>query len=53
MLRERTLLRLRLPDGMKIASASEGGQELDVQGDTIDLTPLSGQVSVQARVVKR
>jgi hypothetical protein len=49
----KTLLRLRLPDGATIASASAGGKQLSVaDGQTIDLTGLAGHVSIAAKVSK-
>jgi hypothetical protein len=47
----KTLLRARLPDGRKIKSADVDGKSLNVVGDdTIDLTGLSGQVTIRAKV---
>ena len=49
----RALLRLRLPEGYKVASASAGGQALNVSdGETIDLSGRSGRVEVEAKVSK-
>jgi hypothetical protein len=48
-----TLLRLRLPDGYKVTAAKSGEQALKVtDGQTIDLTPLKGHVSMVAQVAK-
>jgi hypothetical protein len=50
---QRTLLRLRLPDGKKIASAESGDRALKVDaGETIDLTGLGGKVAIRAKVAK-
>jgi hypothetical protein len=47
-----TLLRFRLPDGKKLASATAGEKQLKISddGETIDLTGLSGNVKIQAKV---
>jgi hypothetical protein len=47
-----TLLRFRLPDGKKLASATAGEKQLKIadDGETIDLTGLSGKIDVQAKV---
>ena len=48
---EKVLLRFRLPDNAKIASASAGDQQLNVtDGQTIDLSKLKGHVTVVAKV---
>jgi hypothetical protein len=50
---EKVLLRVRLPDGRRIASAEANGKKVDVQssdkGETIDLSGLKGKVTVRAR----
>jgi hypothetical protein len=50
---EKVLLRLRLPDGRKIASAEANGKQVGVEqsekGETIDLSGLKGKVTVRAR----
>jgi hypothetical protein len=50
---EKVLLRLRLPDGRKIASAEANGKKLNVEqsekGETIDLSGMKGKVTVRAR----
>jgi len=43
---KKTLLRLRLPQGLKIESVDQG----KLEGETIDLTGLSGKVAVVAKV---
>ncbi len=49
--RDKTLLRLRLPDGYAVQSASAAGKELSVEhGENIDLTGLSGHVGLVAKV---
>jgi hypothetical protein len=52
--RATTQLRLRLPTGRKVESASAAGQRLDIasDGETIDLTPLHGHVTVTAGIRK-
>lgn len=45
---EKAFLRLRLPDGKKIASARAGEQVLKVDGETIDISSLSGKISLRA-----
>jgi hypothetical protein len=42
-------LRVRVPAGHALAGAQAGGRTLPVTGDTIDLTGLSGHVTVTAR----
>lgn len=49
----KTLLRLRLPDGWKIDSAESGEKPLPVNGETLDISGLSGDVSVTAAVSKK
>jgi len=53
---EKVLLRFRLPDGRKIASATANGKELAVvsgaNGDTMDLSGLKGAVKIRAQVGK-
>jgi hypothetical protein len=50
---KKTLLRFRLPNGAKLASATADGKELHIaDGETIDLTALKGSVSLQARIAK-
>lgn len=50
----KALLRLRLPDGYRVASATTGGRALAVDGgETIDITGLRGDVTVEARVDRR
>jgi hypothetical protein len=45
------LLRMRLPDGKKIESAQANGRDVKViDGQTIDLSGLTGKVSVRAKV---
>ena len=49
----KTLLRLRLPGNAKLASATAGGKDLNItNGETIDLTGLSGHVSIRTKVGK-
>jgi hypothetical protein len=49
----KTLLRMRLPDDRRIVSARAGDRELDViEGQTLDLSGLSGHVTIRARVGK-
>ena len=48
----RTFLRLRLPDGWRVASAEANGHKLDVNGETISLAPVRGQVKLRATVSK-
>jgi hypothetical protein len=48
-----TLLRLRLPDGQRIGTASAGGKDLLVKDETLDLTGLQGKVKVVAHVAGR
>ena len=52
--RNRSLLRLRLPRGMKVNSASVGSQSLAIapDGETIDLSALHGRVTVTAGIGK-
>ncbi|HWB55254.1 MAG TPA: hypothetical protein VG722_13715, partial [Tepidisphaeraceae bacterium] len=51
--REKTLLRLRLPDGYEIVSATDQGKSLNVSdGSTINLSALSGHVHIVAKVSK-
>jgi hypothetical protein len=52
--RLRTRLRLRLPQGMTVISASAAGQPLEIAGDgeTIDLSALHGRVTVTAGIRK-
>jgi hypothetical protein len=48
---KKTLLRFRLPDNKKLTSATAGEKQLEIiEGQTIDLTGLSGQVKVVAKV---
>ncbi|MEA2733823.1 MAG: hypothetical protein QOE14_274, partial [Humisphaera sp.] len=50
---EKVLLRLRLPDGKQIASATANGKKVGVEkGETIDLSGLKGKVRVRAQVGK-
>jgi hypothetical protein len=50
---KRTLLRLRLPDDYHIVSVSAQGQDLKLEkADTIDLTGLTGHISLRAKVSK-
>jgi hypothetical protein len=48
------LLRLRLPDGRKIASAKAGDHDLKIapDGQTLDLSGLSGTVHIHAQVAR-
>jgi hypothetical protein len=47
----RTLLRLRLPGGSRVASAQAGGRPATMaDAETLDLTGLSGRVQVEATV---
>jgi len=48
----KTLLRLRLPDGFKMQSVSAAGKEIKVDGETMDLTGLTGHVSLVAKAGK-
>lgn len=51
---DRTLLRLRLPEGFRIASARTNGQPAKLaDGETLDLSTLSGHVRVEASVRRR
>ncbi|WP_283137719.1 hypothetical protein [Rhizohabitans arisaemae] len=45
-------LRLRVPAGHTLVAASAGGRPLRVNGDTVDLTGLRGQVAVTARFTR-
>ena len=46
-------LRLRLPDGYRISGAEAHGRQLNVEnGETIDLAPLRGDVTLKATVAK-
>ena len=48
---KRTLLRLRLPGGAKVISARAADKDLPIAGgNTIELTGLTGHVSVHAKV---
>ncbi len=47
----RTLLRFRLPDGWRLKSATSRERALTVAGETVDLTGLSGKVSVRGEIV--
>nr|MDQ3623719.1 hypothetical protein [Verrucomicrobiota bacterium] len=50
----RTLLRLRLPAGWRIASAGASGQMLKItNAETLDLSGLSGVIQVQANVERK
>ncbi len=51
---KKTLLRFRLPDGKKLASATAGDKKLQISndGETIDLTGLAGAIKVEAKVAK-
>ena len=47
------LLRLRLPEGWRVSGAEANGQKLEVEnGETIDLTPVRGEVKLKATVAK-
>jgi hypothetical protein len=48
------LLRLRLPEGLKIASATAGDRPLTIaaDGETIDLSGLSGRLTLQGQVAR-
>jgi hypothetical protein len=52
----KTLLRLRVPDGYEVKTASAGSTELMVQstpnGPVIDLTKLTGKIQIVANVVR-
>jgi hypothetical protein len=50
--REKTLLKLRLPDGFKTTSATVAEKPLKVEGEVIDLTGLEGHVLLMAKVGK-
>lgn len=50
---EKTLFRLRLPDGWKIDSADASGQVLNLDGETIDISALRGKTTVTAKVSKK
>jgi hypothetical protein len=47
-------LRLRLPDGPKLSSVKAGDKVLPISadGETIDMTGLSGHVALQAQVAR-
>ena len=49
----KTLLRLRLPWDYRLASAKAGTRELNVRDETIDLTGITGRVTVAAGVVPK
>ncbi len=50
---EKILLRLRLPDGNRLASAMVNQQSISItNNDVIDLTGLTGHVTIQARTGK-
>ena len=46
----RTLLRLRLPEEYRLVRAQAGARELSLQSETIDLTGLTGRITVVAQV---
>jgi hypothetical protein len=48
----KTFLRLRLPEGWKLSGAEANGQKLEVDGETINLAPVRGDVKVRAMVAK-
>jgi hypothetical protein len=50
---EKTLLRLRLPDGWKIESVSTGDKSIQVNDETIDISSLDGTVKVVAKVSRK
>jgi hypothetical protein len=46
-------LRLRLPDGYRVSGAEANEQRLDVEnGETINIAPLHGDVTLRATVTK-
>ena len=47
---EKTMLRLRLPEGWKIESAAADGKALETKVDAVDLSSLDGKVNVTAKV---
>jgi hypothetical protein len=49
---KQTLLRLRLPAGHKLLTASAAGRDLKINGDTIDLSGLSGHLYLDVKVSK-
>ncbi len=49
---EKIVLKLRVPEGLKIQSATVGGAARKVEGEVIDLSGLSGHVSVVAKAGK-
>ena len=50
---QKTLLRLRLTDAYRIRSATANGEKRDVDGgETINLTSLSGRVTIRAEASK-
>jgi hypothetical protein len=53
-MRAHTLLRLRLPEEMKVKSASAAGRSLEIapDGETVDLSTLHGRVAVTAGIGK-
>jgi hypothetical protein len=48
----KALLRLRLPEGWKLIGAAADGKKLDVNGETIDISPLRGDIVVRASVAR-
>jgi hypothetical protein len=48
--REATYLRLRLPDDRKLVAARTAGHNLNINGETIDLSGMSGHLVIQASV---
>jgi hypothetical protein len=51
---QKTMLRLRMPDDIRIRSATANGQNLRVlpDGETLNLTDLNGHVSIVAKVAQ-
>ncbi len=50
---EKILLRFRLPDGNKVASAMVNKQSVSIMNDdVINLTGLTGHVTIQAKILK-
>jgi hypothetical protein len=51
---KQTLLRIRVPDGWQVKSATIGGQSLKVdERGTVDLTSQRGRVAIRFAVAKR
>jgi hypothetical protein len=49
---KRTLLRARVPEGWKVASASVGDTPLSVEGEAVDLSEQAGRITVRFRLTE-